>query len=95
MANKNPTPKETFVLNRSLVEKHNSLIERPEFEVALHFSLLEYQKDLSKATANFQDAAANHYKMTGVLEFIAVMKNLATTSTRPTTVDRDNLSHQP
>lgn len=94
MATKNPTPKETFLSNRALLEKHNSLLERPEFEAACHFGLLEYQRVLSQSTVPFQDAAANHYKMTGALEFLAVLKNLSSNPTRPTTVDRDNLQHQ-
>lgn len=94
MANKNPSPKQRFQLTRPALEAHNALMQRPEFGMSCDFALMEYQWRLSSQSATFNDAAANNFKITGALEFLAVMRNLGESTPLPVRQDLDNLQHK-
>jgi len=87
----NPTPKQRFQQHKDNIENHRLLIGQNAFDVGVDFSLQEYQRLLSQQSTTFNDAAANHFKITGALEFIQTMRNLGEMPARPTVVDRDNL----
>jgi hypothetical protein len=91
MAITNPTPKARFQSRKNNIEAHRRLIEQDAFDSGVDFALMEYQRTLAQQSANFNDAAANHFKITGALEFLQTLRNLAEMATRPTIVDKDNL----
>ena len=93
--NPNPTPKQRFVATKPMVERHRDLMQKPEFEAACDFAMMEYQQRLSAMNVTFNDAAANHFKITGALELIAIMRNLGETTPLPTKRIDDNLQHKP
>ena len=94
MPNYNPSPKAQFQAEKEIVSSHHRLIENHQFETSIHYALLHYQSLLAKGAGTFNDAAANHFKMTGALEFVQELRLLAEPQQKPTPVpDRDNLTH--
>ena len=91
MAITNPTPKQRFQEHKSNIEAHRRMIELNTFDFGVDFALQEYQRLLSQQSTTFNDAAANHFKITGALEFLQTLRNLGEMQTRPAVVDRDNL----
>lgn len=70
------------------------MLDSDAFEVGVNIALLEYQGRLTQGTPTANDAAMNHFKITGALEFLAVFRNLAETTPIPTRKDVGNLTHQ-
>ena len=94
MAITNPTPKARFQQSKNAVEAHRRLIEQQAFDIGADFALMEYQRILSQSSTTFNDAAANHFKVTGAQEFLQTFRNLGEMPTRTTVVDKDNLQHK-
>lgn len=59
----------------------------------MDFALAEYQRHLAVETVDFNHAAKNHFRMTGALEFLQILRNLSEEATLPKRVDADNLDH--
>jgi hypothetical protein len=91
MAITNPTPKARFQQSKINLQQHRQMIEQDAFDRACDFALMEYQRILSQQSTTFNDAAANHFKVTGAMEFLQQFRNLAEMSSQPKIVDRDNL----
>jgi hypothetical protein len=73
----NPSPRTRFQADDRRLKAHLSLLERTDLQVSLDYALMEYQNILAGAGNGLNDAAANHFKMVGVLQFLDVFKNLA------------------
>lgn len=96
--NVNPSPKSRFQESQQNVSHHRELIQRNEFQRACDFGLLQYQGQLASMDlqGNMNNAAANHLKITGVIEFLHVLRHLGETAQQgPKIVDRDNLIQPP
>ena len=93
MAITNPTPKARFQSNKRAIEDHRRMIEQPAFDAGADFALMEYQRTLSQQAVSFNDAAANHFKISGALEFLQTLRNLAEMPVLTAKMDKDNLTH--
>lgn len=89
----NPTPKARFIESQELVKSHMALIEREDFQRALDAALLQYQLTLSLEAKDANAAAAAHFKITGVLEFLHQFKYLGLAPTPPRTKPQGQLDH--
>lgn len=71
-------------------------MDNPDFQSAIDVALLQYQGQLStQRTTEGIVAAANFYKVTGALEFVHVLKNLAEAAPEPPKrTNSDNLDQQ-
>jgi len=92
----NPTPKTRFQASPDSVSKHRDMVASREFERAIDFALLHYQRQVTElSTENFNVAGANQFRLIGAQEFVAVLRNL---SEAPTLLDRGvsiaNLNHK-
>ncbi len=56
---------------------HLSLMERDDLAGSLDAALMEYQRQLCQNSSTLNDAAANHFKISGALEFLNVFKRLS------------------
>lgn len=92
----NPTPQARFQQLSTNITQHRALIEKPELDRAIDVALLEYQRQLVMVgpPENFNMAASAHIRMTGALEFIQVLRNLAETPRAFTAVTRGQLDHK-
>lgn len=72
----NPTPKARFQESNDNIAKHHKLVDSTEYQRAIDFSLLEYQKNLSMNASDPNAAMTMGVKISGVLEFLTVMKQL-------------------
>lgn len=87
----NPSPKTRFHLSADNLKKHRDLVDSNEFQRGADFALLQYQAQLSLQPVEMAGAAANHFKMTGALEFLQAFRLLAEVAPRASVVDNDNL----
>lgn len=87
----NRTPKQRFHDHPEWLSQHNQFVVSPIFERGSDFALLQYQAYLSSQSVDGQNAAANHFKMVGAIEFLQTFRLLAEKPMMPTVVDRDNL----
>lgn len=87
----NPTPRQRFQQSAKTVSAHRELMQRPDLEAGMDFALMEYQRQLAQSVTTFNDAAANHFKITGALEYIQTLRNLAEPSALPSLPKQDNL----
>ncbi len=74
--NFNPTPKAVFQADSKRMRLHLGLLESPQLSDSLSVAMLEYQRRLAKAS-DLNEAAAAHFKMVGVVDFIDVFLKLA------------------
>jgi len=79
----NPTPKARFQSDDRRLKAHLTLLERGDLQISLDYALMEYQNILANGSGNLNDAAANHFKMTGVIEFLNVFRKLAQQQAAP------------
>lgn len=87
----NPSPKKQFQLSKQRMKAHLELIGRPDLEDSLNTALLQYQWNLCKKMGNLNDAASNHFKIAGALEFLDEFKKLAA---QPSAVDKKEAEGQ-
>lgn len=73
----NPTPKQSFQADKRAMKAHLDLIARQDLNFCLNTALMEYQLRLVKASANLNDAASNHFKISGAIEFLDEFKKLS------------------
>lgn len=92
--NVNPSPKARFQQASDNISKHRALISTHEFQRACDYALLDYQSTLAKQMTTANDAAANHFKITGALEFIQAMRTLGETIVHSEKKDQGNLDHR-
>jgi len=95
----NPTPKNRFLANTADVQTHRGIVQNPNFQKSLDFALMEYQGQLASATVPdsptfFNNCAANHLRIQGVMQFIHILKGLGEKPVAPVIVDRDNLDQR-
>lgn len=76
-ANVNPSPKARFLNYKPFVDSHRELIQKPELQRGIDFSLLEMQLRQSEKVSDGNSAAAANYRMEGALEFVRTLKTLA------------------
>lgn len=67
----NPPPKVRFQKQNGWIKAHQSLVDSDEFDRAVTFALLQYQRELAAAPLN--EAGACHMKMVGVQEFLRTL----------------------
>lgn len=79
----NPTPKVRFQSDDRRLKAHLGLLERSDLQVSLDYALMEYQNILASGSGSLNDAAANHFKIAGVVEFLGVFKRLAEQKAAP------------
>jgi hypothetical protein len=75
--NFNPSPKTRFIQVEANVKAHHALIERSDLDRSLDVALQQYQLLLVLDAKDANAAAAAHFKITGVLEFLHQFKYLA------------------
>lgn len=75
--NINPSPRQRFQLKAENIRAHRAIIEKDEFQRSLDHALMQYQLMLVVDAKDGNSAAAAHYKMQGVLEFLHQFKYLA------------------
>ncbi len=73
----NPSPRAKFMALADSVKKHHDMLDSQEFERAIHYSLLEYQRSLCEQKVDMTGAAANHFKLVGAQEFVHQLRYLA------------------
>jgi hypothetical protein len=73
----NPSPKSRFLESNDNISKHKRMIESNEYQRGLDFSMLQYQADLALRCSDPNNAHVMGIKLSGVLEFLDVMKRLA------------------
>lgn len=93
MAATNPSPKQRFMQDPTCIKAHKALVDRMDFQMAADHALMQYQSDLATQRVDMGLAAANHFKITGALEFLQTFRNLAETVNVPARQDTDNLKH--
>lgn len=76
------------------VTSHRKLLDDPQFDMSIHYALLEYLRQLVEARTDMSGAAANHFKLAGAQEFVHVLKTLAEPAYVPTPRPSDNLGNQ-
>jgi len=69
------------------------MMQEPDLQTSIDYALLEYQHQLNLRTPE-QMSGAGFFRMSGALEFINELKNLAESTPRAVPQDRDNLNHQ-
>jgi hypothetical protein len=75
--NLNPSPKLRFLEIEANAKAHHDLIARMDLQRSLDAALAQYQLLLSLEAKDANAAAAAHFKITGVLEFMHIFKYLA------------------
>lgn len=76
--NVNPTPKVDFQSNPKFISMHREMMQQPMLSVSLQYAQLQFERELfSGRLPDGNTAAANAYKIQGVLEFLHILKNLA------------------
>lgn len=90
--NYNPTPKESFLQDKSNLEAHHSLVTSEALRYALSVAQLQYGRLLAQANpADLGSAAMLHMRQKGVEEFLEIFLNLAETAELPKVVALGNL----
>ncbi len=89
----NPSPKQKFMSLKEWVEQHHAMIDGQQFERAMQYGLLEYQRRLCEQTTDMAGAAANHWKMVGASELMHVLRTLAEPPRAATVPVSGNLRH--
>jgi hypothetical protein len=74
---KNPTPRDQFREKADNISLHRTLVDSPQFERGVHFTMLEYQRMLSTQVKDGNSAAAAGYKLQGAIEIMGVLRMLA------------------
>jgi len=75
--NVNPTPKQDFQSNQSWIKMHREMMQQPMLGVSIQFAMLHFQRLLTDTrTIDGNSAAQNFFKIQGVQEFLAILKNL-------------------
>lgn len=75
----NPSPKQKFISSETNVKAHRHMVDSQEFERALHYATLEYQRVLCENSTDMSAAAASHFRLKGAQEFVHVLRNLSET----------------
>lgn len=92
--NVNPTPRARFQESADNISKHRALIESREAQRAFDFAQLEYAAYLAQmVTDNPQSAAFAGLKLSGMMEFASVFKNLGEQPVRIVPARSENLDH--
>lgn len=89
----NPTPKQRFQESGENISRHRDLIATKEFVRGCDFALLQYQAELALRTADATNAASNHFKMMGALEFLQTLRLLAEMPVRVAQTPSKELNH--
>ncbi len=76
-ANFNPSPKQRFQEDDRRLKSHLALLERTDLAGSLDVALMQYQWELSENASTLNDAAANHFKISGALELLNIFKRLS------------------
>ena len=88
----NPSPKSIFLKNSGFITDHRALIESDAYQRAETFALLQLMRMLAaKASADPSIAAANHFALVGVHQYLDVLRNLSETQVVIARRDPDNL----
>ncbi len=87
----NPSPKAQFTALKANVESHRKLLDQPQFDMSIHYALLEYMRVLCEQRTDMSGAAANQFKLIGAQEFVHVLRNLSETVRMPASRPTDNL----
>lgn len=73
----NPSPKLRFLQDEANAKAHHALIERDDLQRSLDAALMQYQLMLVFDAKDANAAAAAHFKIAGVHEFLHQFKYLA------------------
>jgi len=90
----NASPKAILIQDATRVKAHKLLVQNETFTSGVDASLLQYQRYLGQKDVESSEAAANHYKMVGAMEFVAVLKTLAETPQIPKAANIATLDHR-
>lgn len=77
----------------TFLKAHHDLVDSESFGRGIDFALLQYQSQLNSRTVDAITASAAGFKLQGVLEFIAVLRNLADKPIESVRRPDDNLTH--
>lgn len=90
----NPLPKTRYQSNATVIREHREMVDSMVFQRAVDMALLQYQAELCGRNGDMSAAAGSHFKATGALEFLHILKTLSESAPAvPRTVDRDNLKN--
>lgn len=92
--NLNPSPKTRFLQKEANVKAHHALIEREDLDHSLDTALNQYQLLLVLDAKDANAAAAAHFKITGVLEFLHQFKYLGEAVTPNKTTKPTGLNYE-
>lgn len=92
--NPNASPRQRFQSVANWIGAHRQMVDSEPFQRAVDFSILQYQQQISGKIVDAQGAGAAGLKMQGVIEFLAVLRNLSETAPPPTRRPDDNLAQQ-
>ncbi len=74
---RNPSPKQRFHESNDNLAKHHKLVDAPEYQRGIDYALLQFQADLAVRCGDASNAHIMGIKLSGVLEFLEVLKRLA------------------
>lgn len=91
--NPNSSPRQRFQSVPAWIGTHRQLVDSEPFQRAVDFALLQYQQQVSAKIIDANGAGAAGLKMQGVVEFLAVLRNLSETAIPTPRRPDDNLTH--
>jgi hypothetical protein len=92
MAERNPTPKAEFLLNKKAVDAFMEIFSKRETQLCIQTALAQYCRSVS-AQDDSASPGASHFKLKGAHEFIQVLMNLGESPASAPIKRADNLDH--
>jgi hypothetical protein len=90
---RNPSPKQRFLLNGGFCKAHHAMVDSEAFERAADFAMLQYHLALNGKVNDAVSASAVGFKMQGAQEFLMIFRKLADTTPVALARPNDNLKH--
>jgi hypothetical protein len=74
---KNPSPRERFQSAPDNIRKHTDMVDRPEFQRALDFALLQFNRDQANGPSDQYSKMCAGIASEAVEDFILILRTLA------------------
>lgn len=89
----NPSPRVRFQAIPNAITQHKALLEKPEFDRAADYALMEYNRLTAEQVRDGNSAMAMGFKLQGALEYLQTLKTLAEAA--PVMMARKDLDNLP
>jgi hypothetical protein len=90
----NPTPRQVLLNDKTLHSMHRDLMQNPALTRSIELAQAHYSRILAERGAlDGYSAASSFHKITGVVEFIAILKSLGETGEIPKITNTDKINH--